>query len=166
MQNKILKLSIICIAAILLTGCVHDYYKQVNIMRMNNYYSQMFSERLVNFHVSVIQDRENLVVILPSRIFNGGSANFTALAPRTLSEVGNLLKCYEMEVVKVTGVIPDNAYGEKTLALAGERAHQVMKYFLSQGVKISLAYAVGQLRSEIKDENLSQEYVAVSFHKL
>lgn len=165
MRNKILKYTLVFIAFFMLAGCVKTYYQQVNIIRMNNYYAQLFAERLEKFGVTVIQDKEKVVIILPSKIFKASSANFAVIAPRLLDEVSNLLRYYEMEVVRVVGVMPDKCCGEDAKALAMARADKVTKYFWAQAVNVSLAYAEGQLRSEIK-ENMPGEYVAISFRKI
>jgi len=165
MGNKLLRLLVFFGLVILLTGCVHSYYQRVEIIKINNYYAQMFSERLGKFGVTVIQNREQLQVILPQRVFIAGAANFAILGPRILDEVSNLLKCYELEVVRVEGIIPAEAYGEKTQVLAEERAHKVIKYLVAHGIDMSLAYPVGQLRSQVK-ENLPSECVVISLKKL
>lgn len=164
MFNKTLKYLLIVAALFMLAGCVGHYYQRVNMMRINTYYANLFSERLEKFGVSVFRNQTEVTVILPKKIFIADAANFTSIAPRLLDEVGNLLKCYEMEVVKVVGVMPDDCCGGRATALAAERAHKVIKYFGLQDVNISLVYADGQLRSQIT-ENMPQEYVMINFHK-
>lgn len=165
MRNKILKYILVFAAFFMLAGCVKTYYRQVNIIRLNNYYAQLFSERLEKFGVTVIQDKEKVTIILPGSIFKASSANFAAITPRLLDEVSNLLRYYEMEVVRVTGVMPDKCCGENAKALAMARADKIIKYFWAQAVDMRLAYSEGQVRSEVK-ESMPSEYVAISFRKI
>jgi len=161
MKYKILNYILLIFVSLLLISCTKSYYTQARIMRLDSYYTQMFSERLGKLGVTVRQDQENLTVILPKSIFVYGSANFATTTPRLLDEVVHLLKYYDLEVVRVVGVNPDSAYGEKTLALAAERAHRVVQYLWAQDIDIGLAYAEGLLRSQVQAD-VPAEYVSLT----
>jgi len=158
---------IIGLTALALTGCGKTYYTQVNLMKMNDYYAGLFTERLHRFNVDVIQEQQQIIIILPNKIFNMDSVNFSTTGPIVLDEVGNLLRYYKMEVVKVEGVLPLAQRGEKEAkALAAGRAQSVIDYLWGQKVDISLAYALGKLRSEMVNNKLPSEYVAISFRRI
>ena len=141
----------------LLSGCVTKVVYTVDSeTQMRHKQVGILSKQLVAYKVRIIQDKENMVLVLPSKIlFNPNSANLTHRAYEILDLVLDLTGYYDESVISVTGFYRINPKPE---GLIVERAHKVVQYLWKAGVGASFMYAT-------KSDTLFANCVVIKFRK-
>ncbi|MEI8054398.1 MAG: OmpA family protein [bacterium] len=147
---KVLKIIFFVISTTLLSGCYNGvvYQTDAEIYSPQAQIS-LLNKRLVAYDVRILQDKDSLVLVLPSKelfnsseeLFGSNSANFTQEAYKVLDLILELASYYEKSVISVKGFAGVNCADALSLTIAAERAHKVVQYLWKSGIDSSLMYA-------------------------
>lgn len=134
--SRLLQSVVILIAVIMVSGCQHNYFHQVNFTTYNAYQAKSVIKKLLAVDVQVRQSADEVLIVIPvQNLFNIDSANLNKNAYKILDQIVLLLGYYEnKDVVSVYR-------GNVKAALTLEQAHQVAQYLWARDLDIRLIYA-------------------------
>lgn len=171
-MKKFFKLFALFLAALILAGCgTKQYYEKVQLIRNDDYQAASVRATLNSYGVRVAQVNGDILILIPNRLlFNENSANLSPYSHPILENVVKFLGYYDEEVIQVAsyGYTNNVQHTRVMRALAEERAHQVIKYLISQDVSVSLIYAVGKVFPIPPANDIPTEYpgyLTLSFKK-
>ena len=141
---RLFKLIIFSFFALTLVSCASH-------KRCNYYDVHLVTEKLVKSGVKVTDADDRVEIVIPAKIFNEGSANFSKFSYPVLFDLAYLMHFYDKSVVSFSSV--DSLIGKA-------RAQKIMNYLWSNGIDANFAY------TKTSAVNVVNDVVIIGFKKL